>query len=158
HSNKCYSASCWRRGPKLFARISDLTPLTKKGVFMVLSRVFGQRRRVSWRRPSRPRRSWGRFSLEPCEDRTLLSLSFAPPVTRPGGLQPESVVAGAFNNDGKPDIVALNQGQVPDRTSSVSVLRGNGDGSFQPAVTTGVIAGATSLAAGDFNRDGKLDL
>src|SRR5262249_3258612 len=125
---------------------------------MLLSRVFGQRRRVSRRRPSRPGRSWGRFSLEPCEHRTLLSLSFAPPVTLPVGLRPDSVVTGDFNTDGNQDIVVLNQGQSPDRISSVSVLRGNGAGSFQGAVTTSVLAGATSLAAGDFNRDGKLDL
>src|SRR5262249_52776561 len=45
-----------------------------------------------------------------------------------------------------------------DFTSSVSVLLGNGNGTFSPAVTTGLLAGANSVAAGDFNRDGRLDL
>src|SRR5262249_2582836 len=112
--------------------------------------------RVPWRRPSRPRRSWGRFSLEPCEDRTLLSLSFAPAVTSPAGSRPDSAVTADLNNDGKQDIVVLNQGQLPDFTSSVSVLLGNGN--FSPAVTTGLLAGANSVATGDFNRDGRLDL
>src|SRR5262245_59502101 len=133
-------------------------PLTKKGVVMFLSRVLGGRRRVPWRRPSRPRRSWGRFSLESCEDRTLLSLSFAPAVTVPVGSRPDSAVTADLNNDGKQDIVVLNQGLPDGFTSSVSVLLGNGNGTFSPAVTTGLLAGANSVAAGDFNRDGRLDL
>src|SRR5262249_36988315 len=40
----------------------------------------------------------------------------------------------------------------------VSVLSGNGDGAFQPAITTSVLPGATSAAVGDFDRDGKADL
>jgi hypothetical protein len=74
------------------------------------------------------------------------------------GFRPESVVTADLNNDGQQDVVVLNQGQFPDRTSSVSVLLGNGDGSFQPAITTNLLAGATSVAVGDFNGDGKLDL
>jgi hypothetical protein len=38
------------------------------------------------------------------------------------------------------------------------VLLGVGDGTFGPAITTSLLPGATSVAAGDFNRDGKLDL
>jgi hypothetical protein len=67
-------------------------------------------------------------------------------------------VATADLGNGHQDIVVLNQGQFPDRVSSVSVLLGNGDGTFQPAITTGVLPGATSLAVGDFNGDGKPDL
>jgi hypothetical protein len=91
------------------------------------------------------------------EDRTLLSVSFAPAVTLPVGLRPGPVVTADLGN-GHQDIVVLNQGQSPDRVSSVSVLLGNGDGTFQPAITTGVLPGATSLAVGDFNGDGKPDL
>jgi hypothetical protein len=60
--------------------------------------------------------------------------------------------------NGHQDIVVLNQGQLPNRASSVSVLLGNGDGTFQPAITTSVLPGATSLAVGDFQGDGKPDL
>jgi hypothetical protein len=125
---------------------------------MFLSKVWRERRKRSWRPPSHPRRSWDRFSLEPCEDRTLLSASFGTPVTFPVGLQPGAAVTADLRGDGKQDIVVLNQGQFPDRVSSVSVLLGNGDGSFQPAITTNLLPGATSLAVGDFNRDGKPDL
>src|SRR5262249_55316591 len=110
------------------------------------------------RRPSRPRPAGGRLSLESLECRDLLSLSFAPPVTSPVGLRPESIVTADLNNDGQQDVVVLNQGQFPDFRSSVSVLLGNGDGTFQPAITTNLLAGATSVAVGDFNGDDKLDL
>jgi hypothetical protein len=40
----------------------------------------------------------------------------------------------------------------------VSVLLGNGDGTFQPAVNYPVGSGARSVTVGDFNGDGKLDL
>src|SRR5262249_55615222 len=134
-------------------------PLTKKGVVMFLSKVLGERRRVSRRRPSRPRRSWGRFSLEPCEDRTLLSLSFAPPITLPipagvgGGAR--SILTADVGN-GHQDIVVL--GSPTGSSSSVSVLLGNGNGTFRPAITTHLPVQANSLAVGDFNHDGKLDL
>src|SRR5262245_32101679 len=95
---------------------------------------------------SRPRTAGSRWFLEPCEDRTLLSLGFAPAVTLPVGLRPQSMVTADLNNDGKQDIVVLNQGQSPDFTSSVSVLLGNGDGSFRPALTTGIRPGAGSVA------------
>ena len=37
-------------------------------------------------------------------------------------------------------------------------LLGNGDGTFQPAVSTRRVSGPSSMAAGDFNGDGHLDL
>jgi hypothetical protein len=97
------------------------------------------------------------MSPESLEDRYLLSLRFAPAVTFPVGLRPESVVTADLGN-GHQDIAVLNQGQFPDHISSVSVLLGNGDGTFQPPTTTSVLAGATSLAVGDFHGDGKPDL
>jgi hypothetical protein len=64
----------------------------------------------------------------------------------------ESAVVGDFNGDGKPDLaVSCDTG-----CESVSVLLGNGDGTFGPQIDTSV--GGLSLAAGDFNQDGKLDL
>src|ERR1022692_4213777 len=68
---------------------------------------------------------------------------------------PGSVAVGDFNGDGKLDLVVA--GVESDGVSVVSVLLGNGDGTFQAAVNYG--AGAqTSVAVGDFNGDGRLDL
>ncbi|HXJ56804.1 MAG TPA: VCBS repeat-containing protein, partial [Verrucomicrobiae bacterium] len=41
---------------------------------------------------------------------------------------------------------------------SVSVLLGNGDGSFQTSVDYGVLGNAYSLVTGDFDNDGRPDL
>jgi Big-like domain-containing protein/VCBS repeat protein len=69
------------------------------------------------------------------------------------GSYPTSVAVGDFNGDRKLDLAVTNQ-----QGSTVAVLLGNGDGTFQPAANYAVGAGPTSVAVGDFNRDGKLDL
>jgi hypothetical protein len=107
---------------------------------------------------SQRRPAWRRLpQIESLEERYLLTVSFAPAITFPVGLRPQSVVTADLGN-GHQDIVVLNQGDFPDHISSVSVLLGNGDGTFQAPITTGLLAGATSLAVGDFNGDGKPDL
>ena len=92
------------------------------------------------------------LTLEALENRTVLS--FVPPVTLPVGVQPRAVTVADFNNDGKPDLAVVNQGPFSTSTSqsSLSVLLGNGNGSFQPAVTTDVLnsgpaTGTASTAA-----------
>ncbi len=75
------------------------------------------------------------------------------PISLPGN--EVDAITGDFNSDGMTDIVVCNWGN-----NSISVLLGNGDGTFQTPVT---IAGAglgqaSAVAAGDFNRDGNLDL
>jgi FG-GAP-like repeat/Bacterial Ig-like domain (group 3) len=65
-----------------------------------------------------------------------------------------------INGDGKPDVVA---GFVSSLTGldGVSVLLGNGDGTFQPPIVTGVgndAAGIASIAIQDLDGDGRPDV
>ena len=69
------------------------------------------------------------------------------------GSRPQNTVLGDFNNDGKLDLAATN---VNDNT--ISVLLGNGDGTFQLQAAYASGASPIALASGDFNRDGNLDL
>ncbi len=81
---------------------------------------------------------------------------------------PWSIVAGDFTGNGRIDLAVASTSPGPGVTNldgnlvgEVSVLLGNGDGTFQPEVTyaAGGIDDATiAIVAGDFNGDGKLDL
>jgi hypothetical protein len=135
------------------------------------------------------------------------AVTFQPPITLGVGSNPYGLVAGDFNGDGRPDLVATNYygynvsallsragGLVPSSCASpsctvgadpigivaadfsrdgkldvavgnygsgtVSVLLGNGDGTFyQPHAAYPCGPGGESeyIAVGDFDRDGKLD-
>jgi hypothetical protein len=77
------------------------------------------------------------------------------------GTNPLSVAVGDFNEDGKLDLATANQGDYtysPDALPSVGVLLGNGDGTFEPVNSLPSYGNALSVAVGDFNADGKLDL
>ena len=66
---------------------------------------------------------------------------------------PHALVAGDFNGDGRTDLAVANSG-----SNDVSVLLGNGDGTFQNQVTYAVGSYPDALVAGDFNGDGRTDL
>ncbi len=74
-----------------------------------------------------------------------------------GGLSPSQVSIGDVNNDGHLDIVTLNEESL-----DVSVVPGNGDGTFGTPVTTRIRSGneyATQyMAVADFDNDGNLDI
>jgi hypothetical protein len=71
------------------------------------------------------------------------------------GKSPTRVVVGDFNGDGRQDLAASNA----DATSNnVSLLSGDGNGSFAAATNYSVGSNPAALAAGDFNSDGKQDL
>ncbi|HLM98589.1 MAG TPA: FG-GAP-like repeat-containing protein [Bryobacteraceae bacterium] len=75
----------------------------------------------------------------------------------PGALASTAgLVVGDFNNDGKLDFAAGYQ--TSPGSGIVAVFFGRGDGTFQQPVKTTIPSGAVSLATGDFNGDGKLDL
>lgn len=81
--------------------------------------------------------------------------TFQPHLDSPTAQSPTAIVAGDFNGDGKLDLV------VTDSTPAsqlLSTLIGNGDGTFQNNISQTAPGLAQSLAVGDFNGDGKLDV
>jgi hypothetical protein len=137
--------------------------LGSSGIFpclpLPLTRPFGKVAAMTELRSYlRPRRTWPRgpaFSFRPClealEDRTLPSL-FSAAVNFPTGMGPALVAVADVNGDGKPDLVAASWG-----SNSVSVLLGNGNGTFQAAKNFGVGIGPESVAVADVNGDGRPD-
>lgn len=72
-----------------------------------------------------------------------------------------ALTVGDFDLDGKLDLVTTNGncGEFDCPMGSLSVFLGNGDGTFQPAVNySSGDFGANSVAMGDLNGDGKVDL
>ena len=69
---------------------------------------------------------------------------------------PISIVAGDFNGDGRPDLAV--SGYPGSTGSTVYILLGNGDGTFQAPTSAIADASVSTLAAADLNGDGKLDL
>ena len=85
---------------------------------------------------------------------------FIPPTYGSGGRSARNIEIGDFNGDGKTDLLVSNQcvSDADCSQSTVAVLPGNGDGTYQPAVVSNTGAVVSSVAIGDFNRDGKLDV
>jgi hypothetical protein len=81
------------------------------------------------------------------------------------GLRPRSVAVGDVNADGKLDLIATGYDWYCDPyencyvvDATVRVLVGNGDGSFQAARSFPCGDMPTTIAVGDFNGDGVLDV
>ncbi len=78
---------------------------------------------------------------------------FTPPLSFDTGQLPYSVAIADLNADGRPDMVAANRG-----SNTVSVLLGNGDGTFGPRTDFVTGVGPSSVAIADLNADGRPDL
>src|SRR5919106_5925924 len=90
--------------------------------------------------------------------------TFAAPVTFPNtsGFDSPAVAAVDLNNDGKLDVVVAHEIACYTapcvNTDLISVMLGQGDGTFQPAREIQVGRGMAEIAVGDYNRDGFKDL
>ena len=69
------------------------------------------------------------------------------------GSQPSAIVIADFNGDGRPDLAVANRA-----SGDVSILLGDGGGSFGPQQRFQAGDGPRYLAAHDFNADGLQDL
>lgn len=67
------------------------------------------------------------------------------------GVSHSLVIASDFNNDGKEDLAASDEG-------GFSILLGNGNGTFQDGIATAASATGGLFSLGDFNNDGKMDI
>jgi regulation of enolase protein 1 (concanavalin A-like superfamily) len=76
--------------------------------------------------------------------------------------QVNDVVATDINRDGKLDLLVATSRDANDdfnyTDGDVTVLRGNGDGTFAPPVSYPTAPGAWQIVVGDFTRDGMLDV
>jgi hypothetical protein len=68
------------------------------------------------------------------------------------GHNPQAIVVDDLNGDGIPDVI------VGDADGSLLELLGDGKGNLIPAGNIGHIGSVASIAVGDFNHDGILDL
>lgn len=73
------------------------------------------------------------------------------PIVSPTAAYSYFIAVGDFNNDGKPDVVVIDPPYI-------SVLLGNGDGSFGPPNDNDSFSGGEWLAIADFNNDHKIDV
>ena len=81
--------------------------------------------------------------------------TFLPSIVEPAGMQPQGAATGDFNGDGKPDLVLTDGGATP---FFMTILLGNGDGTFRPGTSYAAGSSPRPVIVGDFNDDGRLDI
>jgi hypothetical protein len=99
---------------------------------------------------------------EPAQDTVSILLgngdgTFQAPQSYAAGPNPYAVAVGDFNRDGVLDLAVTNLG-APVTGGAVSILLGNGDGTFQSPQSYATGSAPQSVAIGDFNGDGVPDL
>ncbi len=90
-----------------------------------------------------------------CGARPVLAqnLVFTPVLSAGVGAHPEGLAVGDFNEDGWPDLATSNS-----ESDDISLLFGNGNGTFRSVFSFGVGTSPMYLVTGDLNGDGILDL
>jgi hypothetical protein len=82
--------------------------------------------------------------------------TFQPYVNYPAGFYGSGAITfGDFNNDGTLDLASTGGGAY---SGGLSILLGNGDGTFQPFVSYSGSLAFGQVTTGDFNRDRQLDI
>lgn len=88
--------------------------------------------------------------------------TFVPAVPSPVTYRPRAITVADFDRDGKPDVAVVGtpDGSTPGSLNGVAVLRGDGDGTFQPPAYFPLdqTNGGYAIALGDFNHDDKPDI
>lgn len=64
-----------------------------------------------------------------------------------------NMIAGDFNHDGNLDLATSNTFSV----GTITLLKGRGDGTFDPEININANSAPVYVAAGDFNNDGNID-
>src|SRR6476646_3930740 len=94
-----------------------------------------------------------------CSPSEAATAGFQPAVNYATGATPKAVAIGDFNDDGKTDLAVANNGDAnTGDDGDVSILFGNGDGTFQSANNVPGGKNPFAIATADFNRDSKADL
>ncbi|MBP6001897.1 MAG: VCBS repeat-containing protein [Pyrinomonadaceae bacterium] len=75
------------------------------------------------------------------------------PTNFPTGTNPTNMAVADYNNDNKADLAVVNQA-----SNDVSILLGNGNGTFGAQTTFAAGSGAYAIVAGKFNADNIFDL
>lgn len=81
------------------------------------------------------------------------NLVLTPVIPADVGRNPEALTIGDFNNDEWLDVATVNSG-----SDDVTILFGNGNGTFRSAISFGVGRSPMFLTSGDLNQDSQLDL
>ena len=86
--------------------------------------------------------------------------TFLPHQDYPAGTGADAVAVNDFNGDGKPDLAVVNANCpfTPCGPGSVSILLGNGNGTFQTHADYDVGTTPRGIVVADFNGDGPLDV
>src|SRR4051812_6633523 len=109
----------------------------------------------SIRRHTRPERSARPCSIDPLEPRLLFaSFGFQTARTVSAGVRPATLAVADFNGDGFPDIAAGNTGG----TGGVSVLLGNGNGTYHAGGSVIAPFAVSGVVTADVNGDQFADL